>query len=287
MVRRLLLLAACWGLMAGSVYAQTLLTNLELYAKYDDDLTDASGNSRNGTGFGTPTYTTGKINNGVVLNGSTQYVTHGTGVPIASVSKFSYSVWFRATSLSSYKVLCNEGAGTNTARSTLGLGGGGMGDSTALGATVANGSNTYGYTATGKISTATWYHVVMIYDGTQTGNANRLILYLNGSQETLTFVGTIPSTTYDTTADNFHVGTVSGSSFFWDGRIDELGVWSRALTGSEVTELYNSGSGLAYSSFGGGGGNGLVYPQIIGSLMRPTPWSRFIAHTPIALLEAR
>lgn len=35
-----------------------------------------------------------------------------------------------------------------------------------------------------------------------------------------------------------------------------------------------------------GGGNGLVYPQIIGSLIRPTPWSRFIAHTPIAL-EAR
>jgi hypothetical protein len=36
-----------------------------------------------------------------------------------------------------------------------------------------------------------------------------------------------------------------------------------------------------------GGGNGLVYPQIIGSLIRPTPWSRFIAQTPIALLEAR
>jgi hypothetical protein len=28
--------------------------------------------------------------------------------------------------------------------------------------------------------------------------------------------------------------------------IDEVGVWSRALSGAEVTELYNSGSGLAY-----------------------------------------
>lgn len=237
----------------------SLLTNLELYAKYDDDLTDASGNGRDGTGTGSPTYTTGKINNGVVLNGSSQYVTHTTGVPIASVSKFSVSVWFRPTSLGSYEVLFNEGGGTNTQRTMLSLGGAGMGNSSSLGATVANGSNTYGYTATGKISTATWYHAVMVFDGTQTGDANRLKLYLDGAQETLTFVGSgIPSTTYNTAADNFHVGTVSGSSFYFDGRIDELGVWSRDLSSAEVTELYNSGSGLPYSSFGSGGSAALL-----------------------------
>jgi len=32
----------------------------------------------------------------------------------------------------------------------------------------------------------------------------------------------------------------------WDGVIDELGIWDRVLSASEVTELYNSGSGFQY-----------------------------------------
>jgi hypothetical protein len=42
-----------------------------------------------------------------------------------------------------------------------------------------------------------------------------------------------------------------------NGQIDEVGVWNRALTGSEVTDLYNAGSGLTYPFGGGGGGGGL------------------------------
>jgi hypothetical protein len=30
------------------------------------------------------------------------------------------------------------------------------------------------------------------------------------------------------------------------GRIDEVGIWSRALTQAEVTTLYNGGAGLLY-----------------------------------------
>jgi hypothetical protein len=37
---------------------------------------------------------------------------------------------------------------------------------------------------------------------------------------------------------------ISGGSF--NGSIDEVGIWSRALTSSEVTSLYNSGSGRQY-----------------------------------------
>ncbi len=40
-----------------------------------------------------------------------------------------------------------------------------------------------------------------------------------------------------------------------DGIVDEVGLWSRALTIAEVTALYNAGAGLAYP-FDGGGGTG-------------------------------
>src|SRR5262249_31508245 len=33
---------------------------------------------------------------------------------------------------------------------------------------------------------------------------------------------------------------------YFNGAIDEIGVWNRALTSTEITNLYNSGAGLAY-----------------------------------------
>jgi len=42
-------------------------------------------------------------------------------------------------------------------------------------------------------SSTAWVIVELVYDGTQTGNANRLKLFINGTQQTLTFSGTIPA----------------------------------------------------------------------------------------------
>jgi hypothetical protein len=39
---------------------------------------------------------------------------------------------------------------------------------------------------------------------------------------------------------------------FFNGLIDEVGIWNRVLTDAEVTTIYNGGNGLSYGSFGGG-----------------------------------
>jgi Concanavalin A-like lectin/glucanases superfamily len=44
----------------------------------------------------------------------------------------------------------------------------------------------------------------------------------------------------------FHVGSVMGTHDFINGRIDELGIWNRALTDAEALRLYNGGVGLSY-----------------------------------------
>ena len=36
------------------------------------------------------------------------------------------------------------------------------------------------------------------------------------------------------------------ASGYYDGLMDEVGVWKKVLTAAEITELYNSGAGLAY-----------------------------------------
>lgn len=93
-------------------------------------------------------------------------------------------------------------------------------------------------------STGTWYHIVVTYNGT-TGT-----IYRDGSS-----VGTGTATLSTTSPEDFIIGGRNPASpyNFVDAVIDEVGYWSKALTSTEVTDLYNSGAGLPYSAGGGGG----------------------------------
>lgn len=86
-----------------------------------------------------------------------------------------------------------------------------------------------------------WHHVCWVYDGTLSGNANRLKGWLDGTAETLIFTGTIPATT-NTATQNVEIGSYGGGSSPWDGYIDELCVWSGvALTEAQVQALRTGG----------------------------------------------
>lgn len=85
-----------------------------------------------------------------------------------------------------------------------------------------------------------WYHIVVTKTGTT------IVFYVNGNALT-NFEDLAPAVIADGTAP-FCVGVrfQSGSYLPFDGLIDELGAWNRALTSDEVTTLYNGGRGLSY-----------------------------------------
>jgi hypothetical protein len=62
---------------------------------------------------------------------------------------------------------------------------------------------------------------------------NGILEYQNSGQATVSLGTTL----------FFGTGT---AAFYYGGLFDEVGLWSRALTASEITQLYNSGSGLTY-----------------------------------------
>lgn len=95
----------------------------------------------------------------------------------------------------------------------------------------------------------TWHHVVSTYDG-QSGK-----LYLNGTLVAEDEqAGTIGNAT---TAFIIGAHSAAPSSFYqWEGYIDEVGVWGRVLTDSEISALYNGGEGVPYSQFGSSGNEG-------------------------------
>lgn len=81
--------------------------------------------------------------------------------------------------------------------------------------------------------TSTWTHYVV----THTGSA--MEMYINGSS-----VATGWSAWFSVTADEVIIGWTTSS--WWDWKIDEVWLWDRALSWSEITELYNWWSWKSY-----------------------------------------
>jgi hypothetical protein len=123
---------------------------------------------------------------------------------------------------------------------------------------VKNGTDSYGYTTSNPLASVnTWVHVACVFDGSQTGNANRLKIYINGVLQTLTFSGTIPATVA-TNASTLNLGSAGGTASYWSGNMDEVRLWSVARTQAQIqasmnTELCGSTTGLvAYYNFNQG-----------------------------------
>ena len=92
-----------------------------------------------------------------------------------------------------------------------------------------------------NFSTGTWYHIVAIWDFAN----NKFIVYQDGT-EIINASATWTQTTLSYTSLYQEFGGLSAASVWFDGKIDEAGIWSKALTASEVTDLYNASAGLQY-----------------------------------------
>lgn len=90
--------------------------------------------------------------------------------------------------------------------------------------------------------------VSLVYDGSLTGNVNRLKLYLNGVQQTLSFSGTVPATAGPGAGINFELNTYRVTSSFGNSKYNEISLVNGATSGAQITSLYNSGNGTFANS---------------------------------------
>jgi concanavalin A-like lectin/glucanase superfamily protein len=97
---------------------------------------------------------------------------------------------------------------------------------------IRNPAAQYIFITTTLVTTGSWQHLVGTYDGAT------MPLYRNGvSVTSLPKVGTITSTTVA-----LYIGAISATGSFFDGRIDEVAVYSRALTAAQVLAHYQRGA---------------------------------------------
>lgn len=102
-----------------------------------------------------------------------------------------------------------------------------------------------------SLSAGTWYHIAMVCDA-----GTGYTLYLNGSSIK---TGSCPThnTAEGTGSSFFVIGQTrekNGTTYsrYIDGLVDEVSIWSRALSSGDVSGIYNSGNGIPYDEGGGG-----------------------------------
>lgn len=96
------------------------------------------------------------------------------------------------------------------------------------------------------ISAGTWHHVVIRYNA----STKEMAIFIDGVKDTTDATGfqVITAGAVDFTVGGWGANGVEISNALHD----EIGAWSAALSDTQVSQLYNSGSGLAYSSFDSG-----------------------------------
>jgi len=86
------------------------------------------------------------------------------------------------------------------------------------------------------LSASTWYHIAFVHDGTD------VTLYLNGSSQGTKTGANTANNTFK--GNNLVIGRYNSlpGTYNWNGLIDEVSLFDSALSASDITAMYNSGT---------------------------------------------
>ena len=109
-----------------------------------------------------------------------------------------------------------------------------------------NGANAFRNTSV-SLNDDQWYHLLIICDKTESPNANKCKVYLDGTllaNSGGTNMQQIADTNNDVTIGAQLKGTSTPyqKTAQWNGLIDEVAFWDKALSASEASDVYNGGT---------------------------------------------
>ena len=224
--------------MRGSSAPSTLLTNLYAVYKAESNANDSLA-TYNGTAQGGLTYSAGKSGNAFTFNGTTGYVSLPNNMFNSFTGDFSISFWYKPSLLISTKDLV----------SSFTYSGGNY-----YGFEISTVSNTFGiYVYNGTLSS------VALLSGAGTavvGAFSHVVITRKASTGTKIYINGILDNANSSAVNCVFASTNSnclGASIFSgsatnyaNGTLDEVNTWNKELTATEVTELYNTGTGKFY-----------------------------------------
>ena len=223
------------------------------YWPLDADLLDAADDNHGTEDGGVIPFEAGKFDNAINLNGSQNVLISG-----GDESEFDFtggsmtvSVWCTAAAIdTSWQCLIAKGEGN--AWRVHRRGGdeppefawvGGTGETSSHGTPIIIGTDP-----------ETWHHVVGVTDGA-TGIVS---LYIDGVE-----VGTNEGAVLEDRGNRMRIGdNPDAAGRGWNGKIDDVAIWARALSADEIAEIWDEGDGVSIEVLLGGGARVLTITDI-------------------------
>lgn len=221
------------------------------YWSFDGNADDSSGNGNNGIVNG-PVLTTGKINQAYSFNGVNDYISITNEAPFdfERTDKLSIALWLKpdatdtsiqvpiskmkdSSPFTGWNFVINFGGGTNV---------GGNGNTPGKVAfqvinKLSDNSIEVSTTAATNLNDGNWHYYVITYDGSS--SANGVKIYEDDIELSLSvtrnFLASSILNNYKVTIGDREGGNTGLS---YKGLIDEVKVWDRSLSDSEIKELY-------------------------------------------------
>ena len=203
---------------------------LVAYYPFNGNANDESGNNLNGTVYGATLTTdkSGTPNKAYYFNGSNNYIKILSNT-LLNLPTYTIAVWinverFSGSNAEAGEILAkgiypnynyNLAAGVNNTN-TLGTG------------TTSNG-NYADFQSTNTFNAKTWYLLAVTNDG------SNLKMTVNTVSNGSISVGTI-----QTNNNDIYIGRYEGDTrWFYKGKIDDIRIYNRALTETEIQQIYN------------------------------------------------
>ncbi len=226
---------------------------LVAYYPFNGNANDASGNGHNGKLYGGVSFTNGKIGKAAYFDGKDDYIKIYSGGELIKTNYITVTGWIKPFSFSQNK--CSQNTifvqnDINSGYVTHDIFFGGDDDASGKGIDDSlwydNWLPSGGYISSSKsLKKNTWVHFAVVRSN------GHVIFYVNGKQTAKKSYNEIRKSA--NSIDNVLIGAryyKGSSNCEYHGLIDELRIYNRAITESEIQEVYNySGSDTSCSEY--------------------------------------
>jgi len=220
--------------------------NLQGYWRLNGNANDTSSNGYNLTNNNSVTYTTGKFSDAGSFNGTDQYLSilDASAPNLEITQDQTWSCWIYPDVMpqNGKRIM---GKRLNGKKSILF-------SSAAPRYELAGLSTNENVTSTISLTAGNWYHIVGVYDSTNT----KLKIFVNGIKTEVTASGSATDTN-----DIFSIGAEGSNGQYFDGLIDDVAIFNRALTDAEIQEIYQGGADIRITT--DSAGTNLVDHEIV------------------------
>jgi hypothetical protein len=218
-----------YGRWAGGGGAAGVGENLVGYWHLNGNANDSSSYYMHGTVHGGASWVSGEIGQALSLDGDNDYVDINAYTPSFSVT--TWELWFKVNVSGASGTLISNDNGTGLGRPIFELLGGAL--------RVGHFEPENDFDNIFTPAPDTWYHVAMVHSTSQ------IEVFVNGVSK-----GTVNGSYSTGTSDVEFGRRGSGAGYYFNGVIDEIRVYNRAFTASEILQHYQEGGGGFFSELG-------------------------------------